>query len=267
MIVATDIAYRAGQTRILSDISLQLAPGELCVVVGPNGAGKSTLLRVLSGELRPTGGTVAYDGEDAVGLSAAQLAVRRAVLPQASTLAFPFTVTEVVRLGLSAGVSGVGRDEVETLPDRALAAVDMAAFGPRLYQELSGGEKQRIQLARVLCQIWEPVVDGMARTLFLDEPTASLDLHHQLATVELARDYARRGGIALAILHDLNLASCFADRLVVMEKGRVAAFGRPQEVITDDIVGRVFQFSGRVNHAPASSPPFVLPQSAVRDRP
>ena len=267
MISATDIAYSAGSTRILSDIALRLAPGELCVVVGPNGAGKSTLLRVLSGELRPTGGTVDYDGEDAAGLSAAQLAIRRAVLPQASTLAFPFTVTEVVRLGLSAGVSGVARDEVETLPERALAAVDMAAFGARLYQDLSGGEKQRIQLARVLCQIWEPVMDGVARALFLDEPTASLDLHHQLATVELARDYARRGGIALAILHDLNLASCFADKLVVMERGRVAAFGPPQEVITDDIVGRVFQFAGRVNHAPVSSPPFVLPQSAVCERP
>ncbi len=263
MIVAESISYRIRGRTILDAISLTLVPGEFCIVVGPNGAGKSTLLRLLSGESHASAGTVTYAGRDVRSLGAAELALKRGVMPQASSLAFPFTVAEVVRLGLRAGVSGVSRAEAEELPARALAAVDMSAFAARTYQELSGGEKQRVQLARVLCQIWSPVMNGAARALFLDEPTASLDLHHQLATVELARDYARRGGIALAILHDLNLAACYADRMIALDEGRIAANGRPEDVVTDDLLKQVFQFAGRVNTAPAGGAPYVLPHSAV----
>src|SRR5690606_8947929 len=116
---------------------------------------------------------------------------------------------------------------------QALARVDLAGFAGRLYQELSGGEQQRVQLARVLCQVWTPVLEGQPRYLFLDEPVSSLDIRHQLIIMNIARDFARRGGAVVAILHDLNLTAMFSDRIFVMHRGRLAAGGTPQDVLTD----------------------------------
>ena len=142
-----------------------------------------------------------------------QAASMRAVLPQATALSFPFTVREIVRLGLIGGRSGALPGEDERLPDRALARVDLDGFAGRFYQELSGGEQQRVQLARVLCQVWAPVLDGRPRYLFLDEPVSSLDIKHQLMIMNIARDFAKRGGGVVAILHDLNLTAMYADRV------------------------------------------------------
>ena len=136
-------------------------------------------------------------------------AALRAVLPQQTALSFPFTVREIVRLGMLDGRSGVLAGEAERLPDRALARVDLDGFAGRFYQELSGGEQQRVQLARVLCQVWAPVLEGAPRYLFLDEPVSSLDIKHQLIIMDIARDFARRGGGVVAILHDLNLTAMY----------------------------------------------------------
>jgi iron complex transport system ATP-binding protein len=159
------------------------------------------------------------------------------------------------------GRSGVAGRDLETLPDRALETVDLAGFAGRHYQELSGGEQQRVQLARVLCQVWEPVLDGRPRFLFLDEPVSSLDIKHQLVIMDVARDYARRGGGIIAVLHDLNLTAMYADRMMMLHEGRVAAFGAPADLLTDDLIENVFDCRLRVGVAPSGRTPFVLPQS------
>ncbi|ESZ48392.1 iron ABC transporter [Mesorhizobium sp. L2C054A000] len=262
MIEARDVSVAMGGKRIVANVDFVARPGEIAAIVGPNGSGKTTFLKALSGDLA-FAGTVAVNGRDLTAMKPVEAATVRAVLPQAATLSFPFTVHEVVRLGLIGGRSGVLPGEDDRLPERALARVDLDGFAGRFYQELSGGEQQRVQLARVLCQVWAPVLDGKPRYLYLDEPVSSLDIKHQLIIMNIARDFARRGGGVIAILHDLNLTAMYADRIFVMHRGRLAADGSPQEVLSDDLIEKVFDCRLRVGVLPAANMPFVLPQSAA----
>ena len=262
MIEARDVSVDIAGKRIVGGVDFDARPGEVAAIVGPNGSGKTTFLKALSGEFAYTG-RIALNGHNLSSMRPAEMAVHRAVLPQATTLSFPFTVREVVKLGLVGGRSGALPGEDARLPERALARVDLDGFAGRFYQELSGGEQQRVQLARVLCQVWAPVLDGKPRYLFLDEPVSSLDIKHQLIIMNIARDFARRGGGVIAILHDLNLTAMYADRIFVMHRGRLAADGSPQEVLSDDLIEKVFDCRLRVGVLPANNMPFVLPQSAV----
>lgn len=262
MIEAHDVAVSIGRNRIVSDIDFDMRPGQLAAIVGPNGSGKTTFMRALSGDL-PYMGSISINGHALASLKPWEVAAMRAVLPQAAALSFPFTVREIVKLGLLGGRSGVLPGEDERLPERALARVDLEGVGGRFYQELSGGEQQRVQLARVLCQVWAPVLEGKPRYLFLDEPVSSLDIKHQLIIMDIARDFVRRGGGVVAILHDLNLTAMYADRVYVMHKGRLAAAGSPSDVLSDDLMSRVFECRLRVGALPAGNTPFILPQSAA----
>jgi iron complex transport system ATP-binding protein len=260
MIEARDVSVAIGGKRIVANVDFDMRPGEIAAIVGPNGSGKTTFLRALSGDLAYSG-EVTINGRDLSVMKPVEAATMRAVLPQATTLSFPFTVREIVRLGLLGGRSGALPGEDERLPERALARVDLDGFAGRFYQELSGGEQQRVQLARVLCQVWAPVLDGKPRYLFLDEPVSSLDIKHQLIIMNIARDFARRGGGVVAILHDLNLTAMYADRIFVMHRGRLAATGSPLDVLSDDLIEKVFDCRLRVGVLPAGDMPFVLPQS------
>ena len=260
MIELREVSVAIGAKRIVSGVDMEARPGEVAAIVGPNGSGKSTLLKALSGELA-YGGRIAVNGREVAAMKPAEAAGLRAVLPQATTLAFPFTVREIVRLGLVGGRSGARAGEAERLPERALAKVDLQGYAGRYYQELSGGEQQRVQLARVLCQVWAPVLDGRPRYLLLDEPVSSLDIRHQLMVMEAARDFAAGGGGVVAILHDLNLAAMYADRIHAMHDGRLAAAGTPGEVLNDGLIEKVFGCRLKVGALPAGGAPFVLPQS------
>lgn len=262
MITAQQVAISIGRKRIVGGVDFEMRPGELAAIVGPNGSGKTTFLRALSGDL-PYSGSITINGHALASLKPWEVATMRAVLPQATALSFPFTVREIVKLGLLGGRSGALPGEDERLPERALARVDLEGFGGRFYQELSGGEQQRVQLARVLCQVWAPVLEGKARYLFLDEPVSSLDIKHQLIIMDIARDFARRGGGVVAILHDLNLTAMYADSVHVMHKGRLAAAGSPGDVLSDELISRVFECRLKVGVLPAGNTPFVLPQSAA----
>jgi iron complex transport system ATP-binding protein len=262
MIEARGVTVTIGRKRIIADVDFEMRPGELAAIVGPNGSGKTTFLRALSGDL-PHQGSITMNGRSLAALKPWEAAVMRGVLPQATTLSFPFTVREIVKLGLLNGRSGALPGEDERLPDRALARVDLDGFGGRFYQELSGGEQQRVQLARVLCQVWAPVLEGNPRYLFLDEPVSSLDIKHQLIIMNIARDFVRGGGGVVAILHDLNLTAMYADRIYVMHRGRLAAAGSPLEVLSDELISRVFECRLKVGALPKGNTPFVLPQSAA----
>jgi len=266
MIEARDTSVFIGRTRIVSAVNFIARPGEVTVIVGPNGSGKTTLLKAVSGDLKYDG-SILLAGNEVANMRPAQQAELRAVLPQSTSLSFPFTVREIVKLGIVAGYSGAA--EPDGLVDRALARVDLGGFAGRFYQELSGGEQQRVQLARVLCQVWRPVVDGAARWLLLDEPVSSLDIRHQIAILDTVRDYAAKGGGVIAILHDLNLAAMYGDTILAMRAGQLVASGEPSQVVVSDVIEHVFGCRLNVGETPPAGIPFVMPQSApaARDRP
>lgn len=253
MYAAHAVSFTVRGKTLLSDVDLALRPGKVVAVVGPNGAGKSTLLRVLAGEHRASAGGVELDGQPLSAWSPLDLSHRRAVLPQSIEVVFPFQVAEIVTLGMPATVTGAERDH---LIDRALAAVEISALAGRVYGTLSGGEKQRVQLARVMAQVWS----HGCTYLLLDEPTNSLDLAHQLLILRLAREHAENGGAALMILHDLNLACMAADEVIALKDGCRVAAGAPESVLTDDLVAALYGVRATVRGVPEG--PFLLPQTA-----
>ena len=262
VLAAEAVTYRAGAATLVAEVSLALEPGRMTVVVGPNGAGKSTLVKLLSGELAPTSGRVTHGGAELGAIPPWRLACIRCVLPQASRLAFPFTAGEIVRIGLDGIGRGLGRRDRERLAAEALRRADVEHLARRTFQSLSGGEQQRTQFARVLAQLAAGRTVAERQVLLLDEPIASLDLKHQLSLLGAAAALAREGVAVLAVLHDLNLAATFADELVVMARGRVVAYGAPQAVITDGMIGDVFEVDLKVGATPAGGRPFVLPSRA-----
>jgi iron complex transport system ATP-binding protein len=233
VIEARGVTVRAGAAVLVDGVDLDVAAGEVLALVGPNGAGKSTLLSALSGDRTLAAGRVAIGGVDVVAAAAARLAALRAVLPQASSLAAAFTALEVVMLGQQGG----GDERVRRVRAlRRLDEVELARLAGRSYPSLSGGEKQRVQLARVL----EQLGDAGGRALFLDEPTAALDPRHQHVVLSLARRAASRGHAVVAVLHDLSLASCWADRVALLHRGALVACGPPADVLEPAQLRRVF---------------------------
>lgn len=255
-LIARNLCLRIRDKTILDRVSLTARAGAVTAIAGPNGSGKTTLLRALTGEDHVEGRITLNDLPVNPACSA-RLASLRGVLPQASRLAFPFKVLEVLRIGHSAGPHANRTD----IPARALGAVGLPGYGNQYYQELSGGEQQRVQLARVLCQVWVPVMGGQPRWLFLDEPVSSLDIGHQLAIMQLVRAYADSGGGVIAVMHDLNLTAMFADHVTILKSGRVAASGTAHEVMTDTVLSDIYGVRVSANSAPGPDTPFVLPQA------
>lgn len=237
-LVAEHLQCRAGGRSLLHDVSLRLAPGEVHAVLGPNGAGKSTLLKVLSGELRPQSGRVELNGRALHAVPPRERARHRAVLPQLDRLRFGFKAEQVVAIGRQPCLRHTSAREHEIVLS-ALDAAGVRALAQRRYTTLSGGERARVQFARVLAQIWEPLPAG-PRYLLLDEPTASLDLAHQHRLMTTARRFAADGVGVLAVLHDPNLALRYADRVSLLRDGRVLASGAPATVMDAEHLHRLY---------------------------
>ncbi len=261
LLEAEGVGYAVRGKPLLAGVSLALQPGRLTVVVGPNGAGKSTLLKLLTGELTPSAGRVLIDGRPIAAVPAWRLACRRAVMMQAARLAFPFTAWEVAALGASGVGHAMPEHQRRRIVGAALETADVGHLSGRSYQTLSGGEQQRVQFARTLAQLSAGRSTEPRQILFLDEPVSSLDLRHQLALLDAAAALARDGVAVLAVLHDLNLALAYADRLVVIHEGRVAADGDPAQVVTDRLLAEVFGVPLRLGVTPPAGAPFLLPQA------
>lgn len=257
-----NLSYHASGRALVGDASLALPAGRMTVLVGPNGAGKSTLLKLLSGELAPAAGEVRLGKEPLSAVPGWRLACRRAVMAQQTRLAFPFTVYEVARLGVEGVGRALTRSAREALIGEGLQAAGVLELAARAYQSLSGGEQQRVQFARALCQLEAGASLGESQALFLDEPVANLDLCHQLALLDRARMLAARGVAVLAVLHDLNLAAACADTLVVMDGGRIVAHGTPGQVLNDALLAGVFRVDLAFGRLPPPGLPFLLPQQA-----
>ncbi|WP_273834700.1 heme ABC transporter ATP-binding protein [Halococcus sp. PRR34] len=257
MIDIEDLSIAFGDIEAVSDASLAVDRGEIVGLVGPNGAGKTTLLSAINGLIDPTEGSVHIAGDDVGDLSARAIARRVATVPQETSLSFAFPVREVVAMGRTPYRSRFERasatDREHTR--RAMERTGVKRFADRTIDEVSGGERQRVVLARALCQ--DPQV------LVLDEPTASLDINHQVRTLSLVREFVADGRAALCAIHDLSLAARFCDRLALIAEGRIVATGPPEAVLTETHVERAFDADAAVTRHPVTG---AVDVTATTDR-
>ncbi|MCP8894413.1 ABC transporter ATP-binding protein [Shinella daejeonensis] len=236
-LAARNLGWKAGRRTIVDDVSLEIMPGEFLGIVGPNGSGKTSLLSMIAGLRRPVTGSVLLEGRDIARLPRRDVARKVAFVEQQAETGERLNVRQAVELGRTPHLSALSpwSAEDEAIIDRALDDVDMRAFADRPWQTLSGGERQRIHIARALAQ--EP------RLLILDEPTNHLDIEHQVGILDLVRS---RNLTVVAALHDLNHAALFCDRVAVLHEGRLAALGRPPEILTDHLLADIFRVDARV---------------------
>ena len=241
---------------LLDNVSCCLSENETLAIIGPNGAGKSSLLHTISGDL------INYHGDIELANISLDLKTRAkqiAVLPQFSLLNFPYRVYEVVLLGRTPHRTGLKIDNQITA--EVLDIMDISNLSQRLYTELSGGEKQRVQLARVLAQIWriEDTNNGK-RILLLDEPTTALDLGHQYQLMQTLKQFSATGVMIIMVLHDLNLAARYADRTLALLDSKALAFGKTRDVLTQSIIEKLFSTTVTVTTHPDDSTPVILSQ-------
>jgi iron complex transport system ATP-binding protein len=256
VIEVLDVSVLAKAVTLLDHVSFTARAGEVVALVGPNGAGKSTLLKLLSGERVPSSGEVRFAGRALGEWTLHERARRRGVLPQSSELSFPFTAAEVVLLGRVPHTDGYETAEDVQITRLAMAGMDVLRHAERLYPTLSGGEQQRVHAARVFfSQIW---CGPGPRALLLDEPVASLDLLHQHALLRRARSMAAVECAVVCVLHDLNLAAQYADRVVVLQRGRVRAEGSPAAVFSRDLLRDAFGVDAHVVAHPCLNCPLIV---------
>ena len=245
---------------LLNNITIDCPRGSVTALMGPNGAGKTSLLKVISGEYQASQGRVEINRQSREDWKPAQIAQFMSVLPQSSTLEFAFTSEEVVALGRTPHATGTVRD-VEIIT-AALAKVDASYLAQRSFVQLSGGEKQRVQLARVLAQIWDHCDgDGDTSTdgiVLLDEPSAAFDLAHQLMLIEIVQQISARGVTVVMVMHDLNLAAKCADQMVFMNCGHCTAVGTVTELLTPALLKKVFSVDAEVITHPVQGTPMVV---------
>jgi len=256
MIEVQDIAFSYDGARVIDGVSFRVEDGEFVGVIGPNGSGKTTLLKLLSKVLHPDSGTIRIKGKEIARISNRELARIIAVVPQESNVLFPFTVREIVLMGRypHLGALSFEHEKDFRIAEEMMRTTDVAQFAGRLITEVSGGEKQRVIVARALAQ--EPAA------MLLDEPTAFLDIKHQIDVHELLKSLnEKRGMTIVCISHDLNLAARYCKRLILLDRGRVAADGTPREVLTPENIARVFGVNALVQQHPHTGAPVVMPDT------
>lgn len=258
MYQASDIWFRIRDRIILQDVSLTIQPGEFTAVVGPNGAGKSTLLKALAYEKTNFQGEVKINGKSAKSYSAKSLSLIRAVLPQSSNVQFAFTAERIVQLGRHAHRSTKAQNQ--QIVDEVMELTSTLEFKDRNYMTLSGGEKQRVQMARVLAQVWEETV--YPRYILLDEPTSNMDIAQQQQLFSLAKMVCKRNIGVMAIVHDLNQAVQFADTLYFLRDGKITASGDAKNVFTKSNIEETFCCRVNVYHDPCNNCPYIIPERA-----
>lgn len=247
-----NISVNFAERQLLKQVNLDFYQGELTILLGPNGTGKSSLLKTISEEINFTGHCYFY-GQPINNWDKEQLAKHLGILPQHSQLTFNFTAQEVVELGaLNLNLSHEAQQE---LVAKSMQLTDILHLKERNYPSLSGGEKQRVHLARVLTQLAQ---SGDKKVLLMDEPTSALDIQHQHRTLKLAKSIAKAGGTVIVVLHDLNLAAQYADRVVILNNGEIVANANPKQAIQAEIIEQVYLHPVKVIEHPQTGHPVVL---------
>lgn len=264
MLTATDLVFRANGRALIDRVSARFEPGQLHLILGPNGAGKSTLIKLLAGLLRPHEGHVLYDDNNAADWHERDLARRRAVLSQTIDVAFSMPIRELVLMGRYPHFGARPSAADLEICDEVMRFFDVADMADRSYGTLSGGEKQRVQFARVLSQIWRPL-DNTSRCLFLDEPLTFLDIRHQIDFMEKVKALAsQKDVIVVGVVHDLNLAAQFADRLLLLHRGRILTAGSASEVLTGEHLSTAFEIAPVMLTNPATGKTHLVFESHGR---
>ena len=252
LIELTSVGLALDGRAILKNVSLQVFPGEVLALVGPNGAGKSSLLSVMSGDVQATTGGALLQGRDVSKYRVDEAARQRSVLMQSNEVSFPFTVAEIVEMGRAPWARTTSLADDNKAIAEALEKADVEHLVERRFNQLSGGERARVSLARVLAQR-TPVV-------LLDEPTAALDLKHQESVMKTVREIAGQGRAVVVVVHDLSVAAGYADRVAMVVEGKIAAVGSPREVITAKRVSEVYGVAVDIETVGSPARPVILPQ-------
>lgn len=257
MLRTESIHYSIGRKLILNDINADFLPGEFNMILGPNGSGKSTFLKIFSGELQGHDGKVYYSDTPITAIKKEMLAKERGVMSQQPELSFPLTVEEVVMMGRYPHfIFNPGKKDT-SICEEVMQKMNILEFRERNYLTLSGGEKQRVQFARVLAQIWEKPESGY-RYLFLDEPLTSLDINYQQEFLQIAREFAKEDTVLIAVIHDINLAIQYADKLFFLKDGELISHGRPKEILTEALIKKVFDVQTTIINNPITNQPLII---------
>jgi iron complex transport system ATP-binding protein len=257
MLKTQNIQYSIGKKQILNNISADFLPGEFNMILGPNGSGKSTFLKIFSGEINGYGGSVLYNDKKIIKEKKEALAKYRAVMSQQPELSFPLMVEEVVMMGRYPHFTFNPTKKDEAICSEVMERMNLLSFKERNYLTLSGGEKQRVQFARVLAQIWEQPENGN-RYLFLDEPLNSLDINYQQEFLQIAKEFAQQDTVLIAVLHDINLATQYADKLFFLKEGELVAQGKPKEMLNEALLLKVFDIKTTIINNPFTNNPLVI---------
>jgi len=257
MLSTQHISYRIGSKNILQDITADFLPGEFNMILGPNGSGKSTFLKIFSGEIKDFSGDILYAGDDIHSFKPITLAKQRAVMSQQPELSFPLSVEEVVMMGRYPHFTFNPGKKDQQICDEVIGRMQLEAFRERNYLTLSGGEKQRVQFARMLAQVWETPATGY-RYIFLDEPLNNLDINYQQEFLQVARAMAQQNTILVAVMHDINLALQYADKIFFLKNGKLAAAGKPATVVTEAMIENVFNVEVSIINNPISNAPLIV---------
>lgn len=257
MLRTENISYSIGKKDILKNVSATFLPGEFNMILGPNGSGKSSFLKIFSGEINKFQGTVLYESKKIKDFRKEELAKKRAVMSQQADLGFPLLVNEVVMMGRYPHFTFNPNKKDITICHEAIERMNLSEFKQRNYLTLSGGEKQRVQYARVLAQVWEKPVEGY-HYLFLDEPLNNLDINYQHEFLQAAVDIMKEHTVLIAVMHDINLAAHYADNLLFLKEGELVVHGKPKEILTENIIEKIFNIKTTVIQNPVTGKPLII---------
>ena len=246
-VISEKVSYSINQKEILNDISFELNQGEIISVIGPNGAGKSTLLSILSGDINPTLGSVLYNGENITDIDIQDRAFTRSVMSQSQQIIFDFSVREIIEMGWIERGDSYFSNDFETAIIDVAKECDLMNLMNRQFNVLSGGEQKRVHYARTLLQLWRPSKSKEPRYMFLDEPTASLDLFFEMKLMNSIKNKSKNGYGILVIIHDLNLAANFSDKILFLNNGHVVSFGEPSSVLNEKDLSEVYKIAMQVD--------------------
>lgn len=253
MLRVEKLNYEVKGRNLLKDVSLQIRKGEIVALLGSNGAGKSTLMKLLAGDQKPTSGVISLNGRTLIEHDPRTLAKCRALLTQQQQVSLAFKVREIVLMGRYPHFKSVPQIQDVIIVDEVMELCGISEFSDRVYMSLSGGEQQRVQLARVLAQVW----DNPDSLLLLDEPTSALDMHYQQKVLALAKGLSRKGYMVVLIVHDINFAANYADRIVMLKHGRKLFDGTPIEVLSTKNIYTVFSVEAHVEMNSRTLRPYV----------
>jgi iron complex transport system ATP-binding protein len=257
MLRSEHLTFKVGGKTLLHDTTIEFAPNQFHVIVGANGAGKSTLLKLLAGDQKPSSGKIYLNNRELEHYSKKELATRRAVLSQHYDITFPITANEIVLMGRYPYFTTSPTTKDVSIQKQAMALMQVEEFSDRDYNTLSGGEAQKVQMSRVLAQIWE-AKKGEEKILFLDEPVSHLDVKYQYQLLQIARNLCSRYTTVIAILHDINLAISFADRILFMKQGRVTHEVDSQSSISTAIIDEAFDVKSKIIHLEGHKPVVIF---------